>query len=88
MVLDLHSRHVVGLSLQAHMRTSLVKDALLMACWPRRPTKGLIFHSALSSQYCSHEFQATLTAWGITSSTRRTRVTAGATHPRRAYGGI
>ncbi len=30
-VLELHSRQVVGWSLQAHMQTSLVKDALLMA---------------------------------------------------------
>ena len=36
-VLDLHSRQVVGWSLQAHMQTALVKDALLMACFRRRP---------------------------------------------------
>ena len=49
-VLDLHSRQVVGWSLQTHMQTSLVKDALLMACWRRRPAKGLIFHSDRGSQ--------------------------------------
>ena len=31
-MLDLFSRQVVGWSLQTHMHTSLVKDALLMAC--------------------------------------------------------
>ncbi len=36
-VLDLHSRQVVDWSLQAHMQTALVKDALLMACFRRRP---------------------------------------------------
>jgi transposase InsO family protein len=63
-VLDLHSRQVVGWSLQAHMQTSLVKDALLMACFRRRPAAGLIFHSDRGSQYCSQDFQDTLTAWG------------------------
>lgn len=70
-VLDLHSRQVVGWSMQPHMQTSLVKDALLMACWRRRPAKGLIFHSDRGSQYCSHEFQTTMKAWGIDSSMSR-----------------
>ncbi len=70
-VLDLHSRQVVGWSLRAHMQTSLVKDALLMACWRRRPDTGLIFHSDRGSQYCSHDFQNTLQAWGVRSSMSR-----------------
>ena len=70
-VLDLHSRQVVGWSLQPHMQKSLVKDALLMACWRRNPGKGAIFHSDRGSQYCSHDFQATLKAWGIRSSMSR-----------------
>ena len=70
-VLDLHSRQVVGWSLQTHMQTSLVKDALLMACWRRRPAKGLIFHSDRGSQYCSDDFQRTLKQWGIVSSMSR-----------------
>ncbi len=49
-VLDLHSRQIVGWSLQTHMQTSLVKDALLMACFRRRPQQGLIFHSDRGSQ--------------------------------------
>jgi putative transposase len=63
-VIDLFSRQVVGWSLQSHMQTSLVKDALSMACSRRRPAPGLIFHSHLGSQYCSHEFQATLKGLG------------------------
>ena len=70
-VLDLHSRRVVGWSLQAHMQTSLVKDALLMACFRRRPAAGLIFHSDRGSQYCSQDFQDTLLVWGIRSSMSR-----------------
>ena len=70
-VLDLHSRQVVGWSLQTHMQTSLVKDALLMACFRRRPAAGLIFHSDRGSQYCSQDFQDTLQAWGMRSSMSR-----------------
>ena len=70
-VLDLHSRQVVGWSLQAYMQTSLVKDALLMACFRRRPAAGLIFHSDRGSQYCSQDFQDTLGARGIRSSMSR-----------------
>ncbi len=69
--LELYSRQIVGWSLQPHMQTSLVKDALLMACFRRRPPPGLIFHSDRGSQYCSAEFQSTLTAWGIRSSMSR-----------------
>lgn len=70
-VLELHSRQIVGWSLQPHMQTSLVNDALLMACFRRRPPPGLIFHSDRGSQYCSAQFQSTLTSWGIRSSMSR-----------------
>ena len=49
-VVDLFSRQVVGWSLKPHMQTSLVKDALTMACLRRRPAAGLIFHSDRGSQ--------------------------------------
>lgn len=70
-VLELHSRQVVGWSLQPHMHSALVKDALLMACFRRQPAAGLIFHSDRGSQYCSRDFQDTLKAWGIRSSMSR-----------------
>ena len=70
-VLDLHSRQIVGWSLQTHMQASLVKDALLMACFRRRPGQGLIFHSDRGSQYCSGEFREVLDEWGIRSSMSR-----------------
>jgi putative transposase len=44
-VIDLYSRQVVGWSMQPHMHTSLVTDALRMAWFRRRPEPGLIFHS-------------------------------------------
>ena len=70
-VIDLFSRQVVGWSLQPHMQTRLVKDALAMAWWRRRPQSGLIFHSDRGSQYCSHEFQGALKGWGMRSSMSR-----------------
>ena len=70
-VIDLFSRQVVGWSLQQHMHTALVKDALAMAWWRRQPKPGVIFHSDRGSQYCSHEFQAALKGWGMRSSMSR-----------------
>jgi putative transposase len=70
-VIDLFSRQVVGWSMQAHMQTSLVKDALTMAWFRRRPDAGLIFHSDRGSQYCSHEFQNALRIWQMRSSMSR-----------------
>jgi putative transposase len=66
-VLDLHSRQIVGWSLQPHMHSTLVKDALLMACFRRKPPPGLIFHSDRGSQ----DLQGALQAWGIRSSMSR-----------------
>jgi transposase InsO family protein len=70
-VIDLHSRQVVGWSMAPHMQTSLVADALRMAWFRRHPEPGLIFHSDRGSQYCSHEFQAVLTGYGMRSSMSR-----------------
>ncbi len=44
-VLDLFSRQVVGWSMQPHMQSSLVTDALRMAWFRRAPEKGVVFHS-------------------------------------------
>ena len=70
-VIDLFSRQVGGWSMKDHMQTSLVKDALTMARFRRRPGAGLIFHSDRGSQYCSHEFQNALEGWGMRSSMSR-----------------
>ena len=49
-VIDLFSRQVVGWSMQPHMQSSLVTDALKMAWFRRQPAPGLIFHSDRGSQ--------------------------------------
>jgi len=43
-MLDVYSRMIVGWSIADHIRTSLVVDALQMACWRRRPPPGTICH--------------------------------------------
>jgi putative transposase len=70
-VIDLFSRQVVGWSMQEHMQSSLVTDALKMAWFRRHPAPGLIFHSDRGSQYCGHEFQSTLTGYKMKSSMSR-----------------
>ena len=70
-VIDLFSRRVVGWSMQPHMQTSLVADALRMAWFRRHPAPGLIFHSDRGSQYCSREFQAAIASYGMLSSMSR-----------------
>ncbi|CAM5564489.1 Putative transposase OS=Eoetvoesiella caeni OX=645616 GN=DFR37_1491 PE=4 SV=1 [Eoetvoesiella caeni] len=70
-VIDLFNRQIVGWSIKPHMQTSLVKDALTMAYMRRQPAPGLIFHSDRGTQYCSREFQQTLSTWQIRSSMSR-----------------
>lgn len=70
-VIDLFSRQVVGWSLKPHMRREMVIDALRMAWFRRGPEAGLIFHSDRGSQYCSGDFQAELTKYGMRSSMSR-----------------
>jgi putative transposase len=56
-VIDVFSRRVVGWQLAAHMRTTLVLDALRMALTHRRPGAdvALVVHSDAGSQYTSYD---------------------------------
>ncbi len=56
-VLDLHSRAVVGWSIRGSMETTLVLDALTMAVWRRRPKGPVIIHLDQGSQFGSDEFR-------------------------------
>ncbi|QLZ68060.1 IS3 family transposase ISAzvi9 [Legionella sp. PC1000] len=67
-VMDLYSRKIVGWALSERMTKELVIDALQMAIWSRKPTKGLVLHSDRGSQYCSYEYQQLLTQHGIVCS--------------------
>ncbi len=44
-VIDCYSRRLVGFAIADHMRTSLVRDALLMAKGQRGSLAGAVFHS-------------------------------------------
>jgi len=44
-VMDLHTRMIIGWSMKPTLARELVLDALLMAVWRRRPGKEVIVHS-------------------------------------------
>jgi transposase InsO family protein len=70
-VIDLYSRKAVGWAINKRMKVSLVKEALAMACFRRRPGKGLIHHSDRGSQYAAHEYQNQLKQYGMTCGMSR-----------------
>lgn len=70
-VLDLHSRKMVGWSMSSEMKTDLVLDALNMAVVNRRPGPGLLFHSDRGVQYASCAFRARLSQLGMHQSMSR-----------------
>ena len=55
-VMDLHSRMIIGWSMKPTLARELVLDALLMAVWRRRPGKEVIVHSDQGSQYGSDDW--------------------------------
>jgi putative transposase len=69
-VVDAFSRRVVGWQLAAHMRTTLVLDALRMALGTRAPGAdvALVHHSDRGSQYTSFDYTQTLTDHGVLAS--------------------
>jgi putative transposase len=67
-VQDLFSRRIVGWSMQDHMRSELVTDALAMALAHRRPDPGLVWHSDQGSQFVSLAFGQKARAAGIAQS--------------------
>jgi transposase InsO family protein len=74
-VIDVFSRRVIGFALAAHMRASLVCDALQMAVATRGGSvDGAIFHSDRGSQYSSAEFRALCDTYGVKQSMGKTGV--------------
>ena len=66
-MLDAFSRRVVGWSMANHLRARLVRDALDMALWRRRPG-DVIHHSDQGSQYTSLAFGARCREAGVRPS--------------------
>jgi len=72
-VLDIHTRRIVGWQLASHMRQSLVSDALEMAIAGRKEREGTtVAHSDNGSQYTSYEYTERLKRAGIALSRGRT----------------
>ncbi len=67
-VVDCFSRKVVGWSMDDHMRSELVAEALEMALRRRRPATGLVHHSDRGSQFVSLLFGQRCKAAGIEQS--------------------
>lgn len=70
-VMDLHTRAIVGWSMDERMTKELVISALRMARFRRKPKPGLLHHSDRGSQYCSHDYQALLAEYGMQASMSR-----------------
>jgi len=72
-VLDRHSRRVLGWSLRPRRDLSLTSAALNRALLRHRPPAGLVFHSDRRVEYSAYAFRARLAALGITQSMKRPR---------------
>ena len=57
-IIDLHSRAVIGWSMSDRMTKQLVCNALLMALFNRKFPKGVIVHTDRGSQYCSKSYRS------------------------------
>jgi len=64
-ILDLHSRRVIGWAVSNRMKRDLAIQALKMAVALRQPPKGCIHHTDRGSQYCSHDYQKLLRQHGF-----------------------
>lgn len=73
-VIDLATRMVVGWQMAAHMRTSLIVDALAMARDGGHVGLGAIFHSDRGTQYTSAEFHQYCHRIRVRTSVGRTGV--------------
>ena len=67
-VLDAHSRRVVGWSIDSHQATSLVTNALQMAIGNRTPPPGTVIHSDHGSQFSSWAFSERVRQAGLVPS--------------------
>lgn len=70
-VLDLHSRLIVGWSLENHLRTELVLNALNAALGSRVPGSDMLHHSDRGCQYASKDYRNQLERHGIQASMSR-----------------
>jgi len=69
-VIDAYSQRIVGWQFAAHIRTTLVLDALRMALHQRQPGAdvALIQHTDAGSQYTSYDYTQTLADHNVLAS--------------------
>ena len=67
-VLDAHSRRLVGWSIDNHQASSLVTNALAMAISNRAPSAGTVIHSDHGSQFSSWAFSERVRQAGLVPS--------------------
>jgi len=70
-LLDLHSRKVVGWAMAARMTQGLAASALEMAVEHRRPSAGLLHHTDQGSQYGATKYRERLSKLGFVASMSR-----------------
>lgn len=70
-VVDLHSRMVVGWAMKSSPARDLVLDALLGAVWRRCPQQEVIIHSDQGSQYGSDDWMRFCKTHGLVPSMSR-----------------
>ena len=64
-ILDRHSRRVIGWAVSNRMKRDLAIRALKMAIAFRAPPKGCLHHTDRGRQYCSHDYQKILREHGF-----------------------
>lgn len=70
-LIDLHSRRVVGWATSGSLSKQLAVDALQMALGQREAPAGLVHHTDRGSQYASNQYQRLLEFRGFTGSMSR-----------------
>lgn len=64
-MIDLHSRRVIGWTVSNRLKRDLALQALNNAVALRNPPQGCIHHTDRGSQYCSHDYQKRLRELGF-----------------------
>ena len=67
-IIDLHSRRVVGWAVSNRLKKDLALQALNRAIALRNPPPGCLHHTDRGSQYCAHDYKKRLTELGFQSS--------------------
>ncbi len=70
-IIDLHSRRVVGWAVSNRLKKGLALQALNRAVALRNPPPGCIHHTDRGSQYCSHDYQKRMRQLGLKVSMSR-----------------